>query len=88
MSLPSTYEEITDSNGNKSTQSIATLLPRVKFYEDFSGNKDYELPDWYYKYSGNKIDLKEDYPEDSGFNIMDIYYIGYYYDDTKMTGFN
>ena len=88
MSLPSTYEEITDSNGNKSTQSIATLLPRVKFYEDFSGDKDYELPDWYYKYTGNQINPSKDYPGDSGFNIMNVYYIGYYYDDTKMTNFN
>ena len=88
MSLPSTYEEITDSSGKKSTQSRATLLPRVRFYQDFYGDKDYELPDWYYKYSGNKIDPKEDYPGDSGFNIMNVYYIGYYYNDTKMTEFN
>ena len=88
ISLPSTFEEIEDESGKTSTTSTATLLPRVKFYEDFSGDKDYELPDWYYKYSGNKIDPKEDYPGDSGFNIMDIYYIGYYYDDAKMTGFN
>lgn len=88
ISLPSKYEEISDTSGNKSTQSIATLLPRVKFYEDFSGDKDYELPDWYYKYTGNQINPSEDYPGDSGFNIMNVYYIGYYYDDTKMTDFN
>lgn len=88
ISLPSKYEEISDTSGNKSTQSIATLLPRVKFYGDFSEEEEYELPDWYYKYSGNQINPSEDYPGDSGFKIMDIYYIGYYYDDTKMTDFN
>nr|DAI58761.1 MAG TPA: hypothetical protein [Crassvirales sp.] len=88
ISLPSKYEEISDTSGNKSTQSIATLLPRVKFYGDFSEEEEHELLDWYYKYTGNQINPSEDYSGVSGFKIMDISYIGYYYDDTHMSEYS
>jgi len=72
ISLPNDCVEVTDDKENKSKEAYATLLPRVKFYEDFSGDKEYTLPDWYYKYSGNQIDPEKDYTGDSGYETMEI----------------
>lgn len=85
ISLPNDCVEVTDDKENKSKEAYATLLPRVKFYEDFSGDKEYTLPDWYYKYSGNQIDPEGDYTGDSGYKTMEIQYIGVYIDSTYMS---
>lgn len=83
MSLPSTY---TENNGT--TESSATLLPRIKFYEDFEGTKKYTLPDWYYKYTGNTINPEKDYTGDSGYKTIEISYIGLYTNSGDMSQYN